>query len=194
MIETKPGRIEAVVLAPGAAVLPRGGDVPGQGVEGLHRDPAELSAEIDAAVKRANATLAANQRVVAWRLWPDADFPRTHTLKVKRDRIRAWAVVEQPLPIGGRRGRAAPGDRGSRRDRRGRFGPRRALADDRDLETERLERGRDRRGLGLGRVGRRPGVEHERRADLADDVLGVVRELDPAGSGGEVAAISVPAA
>ena len=33
-------------------------DVPGQGVEGLHRDPADFGAEIDAAVKRANATLA----------------------------------------------------------------------------------------------------------------------------------------
>ncbi len=86
-------------MRPGTAVVPRGGDLPGQGVEGLHRDPAELGAEIDAAVKRANATLAQSQRVVAWRLWPDADFPRTHTLKVKRDRIRAWAVVEQPLPV-----------------------------------------------------------------------------------------------
>jgi long-chain acyl-CoA synthetase len=99
VIETRPGRIEAVVLAPGPAVVPRGGDVPGQGVEALHRDPGELGAEIDAAVKRANATLATNQRVAAWRLWPDLDFPRTHTLKVKRDRIRAWAVVEQPLPV-----------------------------------------------------------------------------------------------
>ena len=99
VIETRPGRIEAVVLAPGPTVVPRGGDVPGQGVEGLHRDPAELRAEIDAAVKRANASLASNQRVAAWRLWPDIDFPRTHTLKVKRDRVRAWAVVEQPLPI-----------------------------------------------------------------------------------------------
>jgi long-chain acyl-CoA synthetase len=99
VIETRPGRIEAVVLAPGPAVVPRGGDVPGQGVEALHGDPAELGAEIDAAVKRANATLGINQRVSAWRLWPDADFPRTHTLKVKRDRIRAWAIVEQPLPV-----------------------------------------------------------------------------------------------
>jgi len=99
VIETRPGRIEAVVLAPGSAVVPRGGDVPGQAVEALHRDPGELGAEIDAAVKRANATLGINQRVSAWRLWPDADFPRTHTLKVKRDRIRAWAVVEQPLPV-----------------------------------------------------------------------------------------------
>ncbi|MGZ8527900.1 MAG: hypothetical protein ACXWWR_03825, partial [Candidatus Limnocylindrales bacterium] len=99
VIEARPGRIEAVVLAPGPTVVPRGGDVPGQGVEGLHRDPAELGAEIDAAVKRANASLAVNQRVAAWRLWPDIDFPRTHTLKVKRDRVRAWAVVEQPLPV-----------------------------------------------------------------------------------------------
>ena len=99
VVETRPGRIEAIVLAPGAAVLPRGGDVPGQGVESFHRDPVQLRAEIDAQVKAANATLAVNQRVVAWRLWPDADFPRTHTLKVKRDRIRAWAVVEQPLPV-----------------------------------------------------------------------------------------------
>ncbi|MEO8228546.1 MAG: AMP-binding protein [Chloroflexota bacterium] len=99
VIETRPGRIEAVVLAPGPGVVPRGGDVPGQGVEALHRDPGELGTEIDAAVKRANATLASNQRVAAWRLWPDLDFPRTHTLKVKRDRIRAWAVVEQPLPV-----------------------------------------------------------------------------------------------
>ena len=99
VLETRPGRIEAVVLAPGPTVVPRGGDVPGQGVEGLHRDPAELRAEIDAAVKRANTSLASNQRVAAWRLWPDIDFPRTHTLKVKRDRVRAWAVVEQPLPV-----------------------------------------------------------------------------------------------
>ena len=27
------------------------------------------------------------------------DFPRTHTLKVKRDRIRDWAAVEAPLPV-----------------------------------------------------------------------------------------------
>jgi long-chain acyl-CoA synthetase len=99
VIETRPGRIEAVVLAPGEPVIPRGGDVPGMAVEALHRDPVELGAEIDAAVKAANQTLSAQQRVVAWRLWPDADFPRTHTLKVKRDRVRAWAAVEQPLPV-----------------------------------------------------------------------------------------------
>jgi long-chain acyl-CoA synthetase len=58
-----------------------------------------VRARIDAAVKAANATLGPNQRVAGWLLWPDADFPRTHTLKVKRDRVRAWAAVEHPLPV-----------------------------------------------------------------------------------------------
>ncbi len=62
-------------------------------------DPDAVRARINAAVKAANATLAPHQRVVAWRLWPDADFPRTHTLKVKRDQVRAWAVIDTPLPV-----------------------------------------------------------------------------------------------
>jgi hypothetical protein len=55
-------------------------------------DPATLRPRIDAAVKAANATLGPQQRIVGWRLWPDEDFPRTHTLKVRRDPIRAWAA------------------------------------------------------------------------------------------------------
>jgi long-chain acyl-CoA synthetase len=95
-IETRPGRIEAIVLAPGVHGLPRSGDA-------LAFDPTsppeELRATIEAAVKAANAQLGPNQRIAAWRLWPEADFPRTHTLKVKRDRIRDWAAVEAPLPV-----------------------------------------------------------------------------------------------
>ena len=71
VVETQPGRIEAVVLvanAPDAAAT-------------------------DAAVKEANAALGPNQRVAAWRVWPEEDFPRTHTLKVKRDPIREWAAT-----------------------------------------------------------------------------------------------------
>jgi long-chain acyl-CoA synthetase len=98
VVETAPGRIEAVVLAPGAARIPQAGDVPAAPPARM-RDPAALRAEIDAAVKRANATLGVSQRVQAWRLWPDDDFPRTHTLKVKRDQVRAWAVVEAALPV-----------------------------------------------------------------------------------------------
>ena len=57
-------------------------------------DPAEIRARLDAAVKAANATLGPNQRIAGWRLWPEDDFPRTHTLKIKRGPIRAWAAVE----------------------------------------------------------------------------------------------------
>jgi long-chain acyl-CoA synthetase len=50
-------------------------------------------------VKAANATLGPSQRIARWRLWPESDFPRTHTLKVKRDQVRAWATVEAPLRV-----------------------------------------------------------------------------------------------
>ena len=85
VLETKPGRIEAIVLAP------------------IGTEPAAPSeatrAAFDAAVRTANATLGPNQRIAGWRLWPESDFPRTHTLKVKRDRVRAWAAVDAPLPV-----------------------------------------------------------------------------------------------
>jgi long-chain acyl-CoA synthetase len=85
VLETKPGRIEAIVLAP------------------LGTEPTapsdETRATFDAAVRAANGTLGPNQRIAGWRLWPEADFPRTHTLKVKRDKVRAWAAVDAPLPV-----------------------------------------------------------------------------------------------
>ena len=83
VVETRPGRIEAVVLAP------RGADPDGTGVK----------ESIQAAVKAANATLAVHQRVAASRVWPDDDFPRTHTLKVKRDVVRRSAASDEPLPV-----------------------------------------------------------------------------------------------
>ena len=86
-LETKPGRIEAIVLAPSASPVRNPG-------EALGFDPAEpppaLRSMLDAAIKAANASLGANQHIAAWRLWPESDFPRTHTLKVKRDLVREW--------------------------------------------------------------------------------------------------------
>jgi len=109
VLETQPSRIEAVVLAPGSQGLPQGGDTPAAaessgpagaaGAAGAAPDPSAVRESIAAAVRSANGHLAAHQRVAGWRLWPDADFPRTHTLKVKRDEVRAWAAVEAPLPI-----------------------------------------------------------------------------------------------
>ena len=93
VLETAPGRIEAMLLAPGAGPIRTAG-------EPLGFDPAapppEVRAPIEAAVKAANGTLGPNQRVAGWRLWPESDFPRTHTLKVKRDLVRAW-VGANPL-------------------------------------------------------------------------------------------------
>jgi long-chain acyl-CoA synthetase len=96
VLETRPGRIEAIVLWPGTHGAPQGGDIPAR--DGSDH-AADVRGEIDRIVKAANARLGANQRIAAWRLWPDADFPRTHTLKVKREQVRAWAVVEAPLPV-----------------------------------------------------------------------------------------------
>ena len=95
VVETRPGRIEAVVL--GSAGAP---GIPGAAATAVEADPAELRARIDAAVKAANASLGPNQRIAGWRLWPDEDFPRTHTLKVKRGPVRAWVAADTPLPVG----------------------------------------------------------------------------------------------
>ncbi len=100
-LETEPGRIEAIVLAPASiARVADGGTAPGASfVDGT--DPEHVRAEVDAAVRAANASLAVHSRISAWRLWPDVDFPRTHTLKVKRDQVRTWARVAAPRPVGG---------------------------------------------------------------------------------------------
>jgi long-chain acyl-CoA synthetase len=82
VIETAPGRIEAIVLV----------EVVGAG------DAAAAKPIVDAAVRAANATLGPQQRIVGWRFWPEADFPRTHTLKIRRDPIRAWAAGGAPDP------------------------------------------------------------------------------------------------
>lgn len=94
-VEVRPGRIEAVVLAPSAAVPGEMASDPPPGADA----PGEVRATIEAAVRAANATLGPNQRIAGWRLWPAFDFPRTHTLKVRRDRVRAWAAVDPLLPV-----------------------------------------------------------------------------------------------
>jgi long-chain acyl-CoA synthetase len=96
VLETRPGRIEAIVLAPGSHGLPR----PGQGVGFDPATPPDaIRTAIDAAVKAANAHLGPNQRIAGWRLWPEAEFPQTHTFKVKRDQVRAWARADTPIQV-----------------------------------------------------------------------------------------------
>ncbi|MGZ6260960.1 MAG: hypothetical protein ACXWN5_08950, partial [Candidatus Limnocylindrales bacterium] len=98
VLETKPGRIEAVVVPPDQPVLPQGGAIP-QAQPRTAEEATAMHERIDEAVKAANATLGIHQRVVAWRLWPDADFPRTHTLKVKRELVRGWIAADNPIAV-----------------------------------------------------------------------------------------------
>jgi long-chain acyl-CoA synthetase len=75
-LETAPGQIEAIVVRP-----------KGSSEDGFRQS-------MDSALKEANTKLGPNQRIAGWRLWPEDDFPRTHTLKVKRDPIREWAATQ----------------------------------------------------------------------------------------------------
>jgi long-chain acyl-CoA synthetase len=93
VLETAPGRIETILLAPTAGPIRTAGEAIGFDPA---TPPAEVRATFDAAVKAANGTLGPNQRIAGWRLWPESDFPRTHTLKVKRDLVRRW-VGANPL-------------------------------------------------------------------------------------------------
>jgi long-chain acyl-CoA synthetase len=91
VLETKPGRIEAILLDPRHTAL---------GVTLAHGSgsPEDVTSALDGAVRTANKSLGANQHIAGWRLWPDEDFPRTHTLKVKRAEVRAWVANGVMLP------------------------------------------------------------------------------------------------
>jgi long-chain acyl-CoA synthetase len=97
VLETTPGRIEAVVLPPGTMPVLSAGRG-GQEERDAAQDAA-VRAEIDQIVRASNATLSVHQRIDAWRVWPEPDFPRTHTLKIRRDAVRAWAAVDVPLRV-----------------------------------------------------------------------------------------------
>jgi long-chain acyl-CoA synthetase len=96
VLETTPGRIEAVVLPPGSQPVIRADQAP---PERTPEQEAAVRADIDRIVAAANHDLSMHQRVVAWRLWPEADFPRTHTLKIRRNEVRAWAQGDVPLQV-----------------------------------------------------------------------------------------------
>jgi long-chain acyl-CoA synthetase len=100
VLETKPGRIEAIVVDPRHTAL--------TALDAGHMSDADVRQLFDAAVRAANQALGANQHIAAWRLWPDADFPRTHTLKVRRDPVRQWAAGDSTLPVREERVEPAP--------------------------------------------------------------------------------------
>lgn len=96
VLETTPGRIEAVVLPPGSMPVVRY-DAPR--ADPLDADAlAKARADIERIVKESNQQLGQHQRIDAWRLWPEPDFPRTHTLKIRRDAVRDWVGAVAPVP------------------------------------------------------------------------------------------------
>ncbi len=97
VLETAPGRIEAIVMPPGTLPLlapDRGGQS-----QRTKEEDRRVRADIDRIVRAANLELAAHQRIDGWRMWPERDFPRTHLLKVRRDPIREWAGADIPLAV-----------------------------------------------------------------------------------------------
>ncbi len=97
VLEHGPGRLVAVLL-------PAEPDI----------DTEALRVALDAAVESANGRLAPHQRVRRWWRWPDADLPRTHTLKIRRSPVADWLAAEAPL---GARGPARGDASGGRRSR-----------------------------------------------------------------------------
>jgi long-chain acyl-CoA synthetase len=99
VLETAPGRIEAVVLPPGSQPVIPGTTPVAPAASRTADEEAALRARIDDLIKAANADLSMHQRIVGWRLWPKPDFPRTHTLKIRRNEVRAWAGDEIALRV-----------------------------------------------------------------------------------------------
>jgi long-chain acyl-CoA synthetase len=98
VLETKPGRIEAVVLSPDAppVITPTS---PAPRPPETEEEKQELKKRVEGLVREANKRLGQHQRIDAWRLWPEQDFPRTHTLKIKRADVHKWAAADAALPM-----------------------------------------------------------------------------------------------
>ena len=102
-LRAQPEVRDAVVVA-----LPREKNAEACAVLILHAAPAGADAAAGspedraaAAVRRANQTLGAHQRIREWRVWPDEDFPRTGTQKPRTNLILELVLAQ--------RGAAAPG-------------------------------------------------------------------------------------
>lgn len=89
VLRRQPGLTDAVVLG-----------VPLKGTVRLHAVIAESQPGAAAtAVRNANQQLDARQQILAWSTWPEPDFPRTHTLKVRRPLVEAYLRKQAPPPV-----------------------------------------------------------------------------------------------
>ncbi len=98
VLETKPGRIEAIVLSPDAPPIATANSPLIKAPE-TDEEVAILRARIEPMIKEANSRLSQHQRIDDFQIWPEADFPRTHTLKIRRSEVQRWAAADSPLPL-----------------------------------------------------------------------------------------------
>ncbi|HUL12056.1 MAG TPA: AMP-binding protein [Methylococcaceae bacterium] len=49
----------------------------------------------DAIVAEANRRLASHQQIMGWSLWPEVDFPRSATRKVRKEEVIRWLATQQ---------------------------------------------------------------------------------------------------
>ena len=85
VLRHQPGITDAVVLG-----VKDGSDVR------LHAVVVEEPGSAANAVRAANEKLDARQQLFAWTTWPQEDFPRTHTLKVKRNLVQEYVEARGP--------------------------------------------------------------------------------------------------
>ena len=139
VLETEPGRIEAVVLGSAAGGPPGavGDERPGGRPRADRRRG--QGRQRDARPEPADRRLAAVAR---------RGLPADPHLKIKRTQVRAWVAADTPRRVGLTRRRSVR---------------------DREAGPERLERGLDPGRRRILRRARQPLVEDDRRADLADD-------------------------
>ena len=98
VLETAPGRIEAVVMPPGTMPMlapDRGGQEAALG----RRGRAACVPRSSASSRAANASSRPTSASMPGGCGRSADFPRTHLLKVRRDPVREWARADVPLAV-----------------------------------------------------------------------------------------------
>ena len=96
--ETAPGRFEAVVLSPDAPPMVTPND-PAPAAPQTDDEAAALRKRIEPLIKAANSRLSQHQRIDDFRVWPEADFPRTHTSRSSVSKSRmGWCRRPAGVP------------------------------------------------------------------------------------------------
>ena len=99
VLETAPGRIEAVVLSPDAPPIVTPNQPRARRASKRRGGSRARNADRAARSRPRTRKLSQHQRIDDFRIWPESDFPRTHTLKIKRSEVQKWAAADVPLAL-----------------------------------------------------------------------------------------------